>query len=526
MFVKRLISALAACLLLAQGTTLARGAALADEWGLSHSLDTYWDVDDLRFTATARLDALLPYGESTVEMFNAALEGLSVSAEAREGETSLRLCVAGDPVAVFTEAQTDGGTALTTPLLPNRTLVSAASAMDALSGKREEEPAFDLFSAIQEAEGCYQALTDAILPYATEKKANYKIKNVGHSKWSRIARLTPEQGAELSPLIAQVLGCGMDAALREKLSGMTYGKGFIVGLYQSAEGGEDMAVYIKGNVTFPDGQKRAISYQWAFAQADGGLRVDTYKFEMTKSRAPRDNRVIEAVYERSAGEGVFTLKGEGTVKITDPDTGVTTAATLTHDLSGREAGGARPLTGSVKRVVKTTADGKTQTVTSTLTPDLTLTLSDGSGVLSGSVKLERLSGKQADLGFSLLFDESAARDFAQAAQSGALYSVSDSLMPPTSLTQNREPAAQPSDYLVGQPPVGYSSYAAPDSPQTIDLDAADEAQRDALAAELSQNLAGKLLVALSKLPEENTALLRDLLSDADYAAFLALVDEL
>ena len=70
----------------------------------------------------------------------------------------------------------------------------------------------------------------------------------------------------------------------------------------------------------------------------------------------------------------------------------------------------------MKRVVKTTADGKTQTVTSTLTPDLTLTLSDGSGVLSGSVKLERLSGKQADLGFSLLFDESAARAFAPAAQ--------------------------------------------------------------------------------------------------------------
>ena len=520
MFAKRLISALTAALLLAGST------ALADEWGLSHSLDTYWDVDDLRFTATARLDALLPYGESTVEMFNAALEGLSVSAEAREGETSVRLCVAGDPVASFTEARSERGTALTTPLLPNRTLVSASSAMDAISGNQEVEPAFDLFAAIQEAEGCYQALTDAILPYATEKKANYKIKNVGHSKWSRIARLTPEQGAELSPLIAQVLGCGMDAALREKLSGMTYGKGFIVGLYQSAEGGDDMAVYIKGNVTFPDGAKRAISYQWAFAQTEAGPRVDTYKFELTKSRAPRDNREISASYERSAGEGALLLKGECAAKITDPETGVTTSTTLTHDLSGSEAGGARPVSGSVKRVVKTTADGKTQTETSTLTPELTLTLADGSGVLSGSVKLEHLSGKQADAGVSLLFDENAARDFAQAAQSGALYSVSDSLMPPTSLTQNREPASHPSDYLVGQPPAGYFSYAAPDSPQTIDLDAADATQRDALAAELSQNLAGRLLVALAKLPEENTALLRDLLSDADYAAFLALVDEL
>lgn len=520
MFVKRLISALAACLLLVSGT------ALADEWGLSQSLNAYWDVDDLRFTATARLDALLPYGEGIVDMMNAALEGLSVSADAREGETALRLCVAGDPVASFTEAQTGDGTALTTPLLPNRTLVSASSAMDALTGAKEEAPAFDLFAAIQEAEGCYQALTDAIQPYATEKKANYKIKEVGHSKWSRIARLTPEQGAELAPLIAQVLGCGMDAAFREKLNGMTCGKGFIVGLYQSAQGGDDMAVYMKGNVTFPDGEKRALSYQWAFAQAEAGLRVDTYKFELTKSRAPRDNREIAASYERSTASGALTLKGECTARITDPETGVTTSTTLTHDLSGSEAGGARPVAGSVKRVVKTTRDGKTQTETTTLTPELTLTLADGSGVLSGTAKLEHLSGKQADWGVSLLFDESAARDFAQAAQSGALYSVSESLMPPTSLTQNREGASSPSDYLVGQPPVGYTAYTAPDSPQTIDLDAADAQTREALLAEVSQNLAGKLLVALSKLPEENTALLRDLLSDADYAAFLALVDAL
>jgi len=520
MFAKRLISALAACLLFVSGT------ALADEWGLSQSLDAYWDVDDLRFTATARLDALLPYGEGIVDMMNAALEGLSVSADVREGETALRLCVAGDPVASFTEAQTDEGAALTTPLLPNRTLVSASSAMDALTGAREEAPAFDLFAAIDEAANCYQALTDAIRPYATEKKANYKIKDVGHSKWSRIARLTPEQGAELAPLIAQVLGCGMDAAFREKLKGMTCSKGFIVGLYQSAEGGDDMAVYIKGNVTFPDGEKRALSYQWAFAQTEAGGRVDTYKFELTKSRAPRDNREIAASYERSTASGALTLKGECTARITDPETGVTTATTLTHDLSGSEAGGARPVSGSVKRVIKTTLDGKTQTETSTLTPELTLTVADGSGVLSGTAKLEHLSGKQADWGASFLFDESAARDFAQAAQSGALYSVSDSLMPPTSLTQNRDTASKPSDYLVGQPPVGYTAYDAPDSPQTIDLDAADAQTRENLLAELCQNLAGKLLAALSKLPEENTALLRDLLSDADYAAFLALVDEL
>lgn len=518
MFAKRMIGALAAALL------LMGSAARADEWGLSPNLDAYWDVNDLYFAATAHLDALLPYGDGIVEMMNAALEGLSVSADVREAETTVRLRVAGDAVAEFTETRTGTGTALTTPLLPGRTLVSASSAMDALSGSQAEEPAFDLFAAISEAEGCYQALTDAILPYATEKKANYKIKDVGHAKWSRIARLTPEQSAGLAPLISRVLGCGMDADFREQLAGMTCAKGFIVGLYQSAEGGEDMAVYIKGNVTFPDGQKRAISYQWAFAQADGGLRVDTYKFEMTKSRAPRDNRQISASYERSTGTEDFVLKGECSAKISDPDTGVTTATTLTHDLSGKEKDGARPLSGTIRQVVKTTRNEKTQTVTTTLTPELTLALADGSGVLSGSVGVERLNGKQKDLGFTILFEENT--DFAEAAQSGALYAVHESLMPVTSLTQNREPVSRPSDYEVGRPPAGYASYTAPDSPQTVDLDGADAAAREALLGELSQNLAGKLLAALAKLPEENTALLRDLLSDADYAAFLALVNEL
>lgn len=517
MFAKRMIGALAACLV------LFGSAARADEWGLSPNLDAYWSVNDLQFAATAHLDALLPYGDGIVEMMNGALEGLSVSAELREDETTVQLRVAGDAVAELTEKQTGTGTALTTPLLPGRTLVSASSAMDALSGQTNEEPAFDLFAAISEAEGCYRALTDAILPYATEKKANYKIKGVGHAKWSRIARLTPEQSTELAPLISRVLGCGMDADFRAQLSGMTYAKGFIVGLYQSAEGGNDLAVYIKGSVTFPDGKTRALSYQWAFAAKDG-TRVDTYKFEMTKSRAPRDNRQISASYERSTGTENFVLKGECTAKITDPDTGITTATTLTHDLSGKEKDGARPLSGTIKQVLKTTQNEKTQTVTTTLAPELTLTLAEGSGVLGGSVQVERLSGKQNDVGFTLLFEENDA--FAEAAQSGTLYAVHESLMPVTSLTQNREPVSRPSDYEVGQPPAGYPSYTAPDSPQTVDLDGADASAREALLGELTQNLAGRLLAALSKLPEENTALLRDLLSDADYAAFLALVNEL
>ena len=52
---------------------------------------------------------------------------------------------------------------------------------------------FDALLAIQEVEGCYKTLTDAILPYAEQKKANYKIKDIATSRWSRIARLTTER---------------------------------------------------------------------------------------------------------------------------------------------------------------------------------------------------------------------------------------------------------------------------------------------------------------------------------------------
>ena len=58
--------------------------------------------------------------------------------------------------------------------------------------------------------------------------------------------------------------------------------------------------------------------------------------------------------------------------------------------------------------------------------------------------------------------------------------------------------------------------------QTYDLDTAQADQLEALRGELYQNLAGRLLTALAKLPAEDAALLADNLSEEDYAAFLEL----
>jgi len=489
--------------------------------GLDAATSAWLDVEeDLRFALSMQLDTLVPYGEGTIELMNRLLRHLSMNASVTENAAQLELCVAGDAIINLNEE--DG--VLITGLLPNRKLVGETSAMDALSGAGEES-AFDFLTAVEELQGCYQQLTDAIRPYAEEKTANYKISGVGTSKWSRIARLTPEQSAELAPLIARVLGCGMDAAYREELRQMAYGSGFIVGLYQTAEGGDDLAVYIKGNVTFADGSAHTLSYQWAFAQKDGGARMDTFKFEMNKSKAPRDDREISASYERTAQADALKVKGESKCLVRNPETGVSVTTTLRHDLTGAETDDGRTLSGSVSQSVRTAKGETAETITTTVSPALALTASQGSGVLSGTADVQVQRGKNVETALTITFDEEPAELFSQAADTGMLFMVTDDL-PPSSLMQNVDMTDEPEDYLVGAPPAGYQSHTAPREETTVQLNALDDTERAQLLDELYQNLAGKLLIALAKLPQEDSALLADNMSEADYAAFLALVEGL
>ena len=504
------------------GCILLSASALADGFGLDASTSAWLGAEtDVRFALSVQFETLDPYGESTVDMMNALLKHMSVTAETDVQKTALALNVAGDPVIELTEKTVENGTELTTGLLPNRVLTSRGSAIDAFTAlpSGASGPSFDFFAAVDALEGCYQQLTDAIVPYAEEKKANYTIKNVASSKWSRIARLTPEQSTEIAPLIAQVLGCGMDEKFQKQLLSATYGKGFIVGLYQTKEDGDDLAVYIKGDMTFSDGAKRTLSYQWAFATKENGERVDTFKFEMKKAKAPKDDRIISASYKRTAAEDAMKLKGESSARITDPDLGQTVTTTLAHDLSGKREGDVRKVSGNLSRAVRTAAGEKAQTITTTVKPDVQLLSMEGSTVLSGTAQVEKKTGKEVTLSAALSFDE----EPAELLTSGAVYIVTQDMMPPSSLTQNLE-TDEPDDYLVGKPPIGYTAHPAPENRTTVDLDAEDG--MDSLMDELSQNLAGKLLIALSKLPEEDTALLRDAMSEADYAAFMALVEGL
>ncbi len=508
---------------------LPAGGALAAMAGLDSMLSYLDGTQDVRYSFSMQAEMLQPYAEETVAMLNGVLKHVSVSAamtgEGEGARSLLNICVDGQSLMDMTQTQTAQGTELTTSLLPNRTLTSAQSAMDALFGVAQETQ-FDALMAMQEARACYAALTDAIVPYAEEKKANYKIKNVGSSKWSRIARLSVEQGAELAPLIAQVLGCGMDEAYRQHLSQMTFQKGFIVGLYQTAEGGDDLAVYMKGSAKLADGGTCQLAYQWAFS-GEAGNRTQTYKFELTGSKGEVSNRTLSATYREKTSGGTYTLKGNEKAAIKQGKNSVNT--TVETDLKGDTGESTRTLSGSVETTVKTTQDGDTDTVVTTLSPKLTLTLSEGSGVLSGTLRRQEKTGKKTSGDLTFTFDDEPAAAFAKAAESGALYIVTDSgladyaPMPQSSLSLLAGDENDGGDYFFFNDTLCYEIYTPPAGMQTIALDSVTPEQLEALGAELAQNLAGRMLIALAALPAEDAALLSDNMSEEDFNAFLELV---
>ncbi len=490
--------------------------------GLSTAVEGYLgEASEVAFRMSARLERYLPFGDDTVDMFNSLLEHMSISGSVKDGgaQTKLTFTVRDEDVVSLTESVCDSGTELVTSLLPERVLVSAGSAMDVLSGTAQQQDKFDFYTARAEAENCYRELAEAIQPFAEDKEASYSIQNVGSARWVRLARLPPEQSAEVQPYIAKVLGCGMDEAFREQLEGMTCQKNFTVAVYKTKRDGDDMAVYIKGNVIFPDGQQRAINYQWAFGVNSKGQRVDTYKFEMTKSTSPRDNRTITVTSKQIAKANSLLVDVVSKAIIRDPETAITTTTTVTHKLNGENG----TVKGTSTHVVRDQKGETTSTATDTYTPSLKIVKNGEKAVITGSVKIEHQQGQNVQNSLELLFGEPVLDETAEEDNGDVSVKL---VMPPSSLTQNVDwDTDDPEDFLVGKPPIGYTDHEAPAEETVVDLDYAQADETAALMDELVQNLAGSLLRAAAKLPEEATALLRDGLSEADWAAFLALLEE-
>ncbi|MEG1571702.1 MAG: hypothetical protein RR431_10920, partial [Clostridia bacterium] len=97
----------------------------------------------------------------------------------------------------------------------------------------------------------------------------------------------------------------------------------------------------------------------------------------------------------------------------------------------------------------------------------------------------------------------------------------------SSLIQNAEVLdAQDNAFLVGENPIGMTSYPVPAQMLAVNLDKATQEQRTALLNELSQNLAAKLILAVAKLPAQDIALLTDGLTDADAATLASMLQGL
>lgn len=507
------------------------GSASAQVGGVDDMLLTYLGTnDEMRFSMKLQFDHLMPFTGETLVNINNLLSHMSIKSSIVTGsdtETStIRLAVDEEPIFDLTQVESESGSTLETSLLENRTLTSTQSAMDIISGsERNAEVDFDGLTAFVQVEKNYQALTDAIIPYAEEKAANYKIPNVGYSRWVRLAKLDKDACAELAPLISEVLGCGMDSAFKAELSNMTYPKGLTVALYQATEGVQDMAVYIKGTIEFADESQRTLNYLWAFTQKDG-QRKDSYKFEMKKTKSPVDIRKITALYTRSADPTVLYLNGSYETTIKTP--GIIDVTKVEHALEGDVTDATKTVIGTQATTFKHTQDKVTKQKVITYEPDLMLTIAEGSAVLTGTVRLKESEEKKDTLIMTVIFDEATAQDFMGEVTSGALYAVDSfepdaNAMPVSSLDQNED--IVPDDYLVGMPPIGMTSYAVPSQMVDINLDQQTPQQLTVLKAEMFQQVAGRLLLEVAKLPESDRGLLAEGLTAEDYASLLKMLGE-
>lgn len=525
-FMKRVCAmAIALCLLL--------GGASAELGWLDEQLSAFLDTNkDTAFSLGIQLGGLQPFGDDIIAMLNETLAHIRVDSRIRSDGTQMAFTVDGESLLNIEESQRDGRMALTTSLLPNRLLLSDASPMDVLSGNEEtEQPLFDLHTAIDEAECLWEELAQAIVPFATEKAANYKIAGIGYARWVRLAKLSAEDSAALLPQIIPVLACGMDSAHREQLQGLTCADGFTVALYSDEENGTPLALYMKGSVYLGDEQKWSLAYQWAFTR-EAEKEKDTYRYELEQQKSPRHKRMIEA--ERTTAENAqgIELSRDCQQAIKDDSRNLTL---INKDkLTGVQEGNHLTLSGQLETTLKDHSGKDTVTTVTLIKPELALTSVQGSGVLSGTATLKESQGKTVLRELTFTFDEEPAQALTAAEADGSLFVVSetDPLDPSiagSSLAQNTDviwPAAPGESFLVGNPPIGLTAYPVPETMRTVDLDLASADSIAALRDEMAQNAAGALLIALGRLPGEPLRLLTDNMTEEDYEAFLSLLGDL
>lgn len=479
---------------------------------------------DTAFSLSIHLNQLYPFGDETLAMLNETLPHIRVEGKVSETGTVMAFRVGEENVFTLEETGQGERMALSTDLLPNRLLLADASPMDVLSGNEmAQEELFDQALAIREAEDCWQALAEAIVPYADEKEANYRMDDIGRARWVRLAKLSAEDAAAVAPQVIAVLECGMDQAFRASLRALTLGDEFTIALYSDEQEGTPMALYMKGNVYLAEEERWTLAYQWAFAHKDG-KRTDTYRYELTAAKAPKHKRIVAAEQTVAEEEDKITLSRDCkvTVKNDQLDQIITGKDRLTALRTGSEV----EITGKLETTVKDQAGKEAVTTVTTIAPAFMLSGSQSTQVLSGSVQLETKQGKTVlrDLFLTLDADPVNALRLEAAA---AAADPQDPSVAGSSLSQNVDVAWEgpAEEYQVGRPPLGMVQHIVPAALQTVDLELATAEEAAALMDEMAQNCAGRLLAALAALPGQPLALLSDNMTAEDYAVFLSWLQE-
>ena len=511
-----------------------------------------------QFTATMAVNAWSPFDETRLDLFNRVLRHAALDVQMDLGgekqTTAFQLSLGGSELMSWTEQDKDGAYLLQSSLLPNRMLFSThASPLDTLLAAGDEQPApeqedkitssrndsdveeaFSMTEALREAGECARAVLDQTVPLTEKKSANYTIEAIGKGRISYVTKLTAEQSGAMLAELRALLSCGMDAVYREELAQVTFAGGFVVALYQNADA-EDICVYLKGTMIYPDGDRRTVKWQWAFTPDKG---TQTFTYEAARENGTRDTRVISASLKQTADKDAFTMK-EKTVATLKRSSLIQTS-TLTVDLKG-EPGDAASCKGSVKRATEEARSGKNAADTETaVTVDLSLAAAEGGAQLNGAATYTQTRDGVVQLELALTFPRTVAAEAGGAQEAGETQTVeetappivisiipADSAADPVVVTPAdtaEEARASRSEFLVGTAPAGLYDYEIPAEMITINLDATEAKVHQSLMNEAAQRLAGKLVSAILDLPAEDRALLSDGMTEEDYAVFLAMLD--
>ena len=508
-------------------------------------------------TVSAHIKTLMPFDEIRLDMINRVLSHTVLTAQinetAEEQQTAFQLTLGGKELLEISEQYRGGAYLLQSSLLPNRTLFSTqGSPMDTLLAVSEEADtvtrkeeaslilntsdvteAFDFLAASDELEGCYRALIDQTVPLTKKNTPNYGIKNIGKGRISYVAKLTTEQSGELLSELRTVLSCGMDAAYRAELAQVTFAGGFVVALYQNKDG-EDICVYIRGTMIYPDGDERALKWQWAFTP---DRETQTFTFEAARESGTRDSRVIDAILKRTEDADSYSMNGETVINLRRSSENET--STYTIDLRGKR-GDAFTCKGDVERITKATSGGesigKTETKT---TVDLSILQTNNGAELFGTATYA--DRKKDTLQTELEFTFTPTDMTAEPAQTAETNDTVKTEVTPSVMIQiipadvsDVEQSAQiqfvtveetqreQPEFLVGAPPMGLYDYQTPPEMTTVSMDNTASKVHQSLINEAAQRLAGHLVLAMLDLPEEDRVLLSDGMTEEDYAVFLAM----